>query len=104
MDRNRRNNFSNGEILALVEGIRENKEMLFGKFDSNITNATKECIWLQILTAVNAVGGEERTVPQLKRKYSDFKSVVKSKRAKELKYLKGTGKWNTFIYLQELNF
>ena len=40
---------------------------------SGITNIKKQCEWQHVAAAVNSVSGTERTVPGLKKKWSDIK-------------------------------
>lgn len=47
--------------------------MLFGGHSSGVTNKKKQCEWQSIASAVNCVSGTERTVAELKKKWSDLK-------------------------------
>ena len=53
--RPRKENFSHGETLALIEAFSERKSLLQSKFKSNITLRDKNEQWDAVTAAVNAV-------------------------------------------------
>ncbi|GAA6077738.1 myb-related transcription factor, partner of profilin-like [Tachysurus ichikawai] len=58
--------------MATVGGS-ENYSILFGGHSSEVTNIKKQCEWQSIASAINCVRGTERTVAELKKKWSDLK-------------------------------
>lgn len=70
-------NFSEAEIEVLVSEVDERKAILFGGHSSGITNLKKYLEWQHITAAVNAVASANRTVPDVKKKWSDLKVGAK---------------------------
>ena len=71
--RGKKRNFSDTEIETLVGEVEARKTVLFGGHSSGVTNKKKQCEWQSIASAVNCVSGTERTVAELKKKWSDLK-------------------------------
>ena len=53
--------------------VEARKEILFGGHGIGITNIKKKNEWQHVAAAVNSVSSTVRTVPDLKKKWSDIK-------------------------------
>lgn len=69
----KKRNFSDTGIHTLVGEVEARKTTLFGGHSSGITNKKKHCEWERVAASVNSVSGTERTVAELKKKWSDLK-------------------------------
>ena len=92
----RRANFTEEESLALVNAVITRKRTILCKLDVQLNCAMKKMAWFEVLAEVNLVSRVIRTVDEIRKKFSDFKSAVKKKAAKEKKYQSGTGE-NTLL-------
>ncbi|XP_054868348.1 t-SNARE domain-containing protein 1-like [Amphiprion ocellaris] len=79
MAEKRKGNFSETEIEVLVDEMEARKSILFGGHSSGITNKRKGTEWQQVVTSVNSVSSTERTVAEVKRKWSDLKVEAKKR-------------------------
>lgn len=84
MKKTRKVNFSERELLSLLEAVSERFGIISSKFSDCVTNGEKDKAWRGVVTAVNSVGKTERTVSEIKKKWEDMKSRTK-KRANEVK-------------------
>ncbi|XP_078513153.1 myb/SANT-like DNA-binding domain-containing protein 4 [Lissotriton helveticus] len=76
----RKSNFSVQETQTLLKEIRNRKEVLFSKQLNSRINELKRRAWDEIAECVNAIGeGEQRTGLEVKRRYLDWRSVMKRK-------------------------
>lgn len=75
----RRPNFSKEECAALVSGVAQHNEALFGKFSNELTNDRKNHLWQEVLSLVNAVSGANppRNLAEIKKEYQVLKEEVK---------------------------
>ena len=73
MDQNRKANFLEDEITAMVEEIEDRQHVLFGGLNSGLTNKVKQVAWERVAAAVNEVGQQDRTVSDVNKKWSDLK-------------------------------
>lgn len=87
----RRRNFSDDELRTLIEECIKHKSSLFGKHSSTQTAKDKSTAWAQVTEAVNSVSHTVRTTEEIRRKFSDFKSVTKNKEAKRRREAQKTG-------------
>ncbi|XP_045194611.2 myb/SANT-like DNA-binding domain-containing protein 4 [Mercenaria mercenaria] len=78
----RRANFSIEELNVLTEEVSCNKRILFEKFSDTVTNEKKGKCWREIVVKVNAVSCTERTMDEIRKKWSDWSSSVKVKASK----------------------
>ncbi len=69
----KKRNFTEVEVETLVGEVEAWKLILFGGHTTGITNKKKQTEWQQVAAAVNAVSHTERTVAELKKKWSDIK-------------------------------
>ena len=56
---------------TLVGEMEARKVVLFGGHGIGIANNKKQSEWQHVAAAVNSVSSKERTVPELKKKWSD---------------------------------
>lgn len=76
---NRKRNFTDCELETLLTEVEARRRVLLGTLSSGITRSRKTSEWESVCRAVNAAGSEQRTVPQVKKKWSDMKVQVKRK-------------------------
>lgn len=86
----RKRNFSETEIEVLVDEVSARRETLFGGHSSGITNKRKATEWHAVATAVSAAG-TERSVAEIKKKWSDLKVEAKKKVALHRRSVAATG-------------
>ena len=67
------------------------KKVLFGTLSTGISSKRKRSEWDSVCEAVNAVGSEERTQPEIKKKWSDVKVDVKRRMAAHRQSVARTG-------------
>ncbi|XP_034564486.1 nuclear apoptosis-inducing factor 1-like [Notolabrus celidotus] len=89
--RTKKRNFSESEIETLVGEVESRKNVLFGSHGTGVTNKKKCSEWQQVAAAVNTVSGTERTVPELKKKWSDLKVEAKRRIATHRQSVTATG-------------
>lgn len=87
----RKPNFTQTELLALVEGVQNQRDIILGKFSDTVSNEKKKREWQTITNSVNAVSNSVRTVDDIRKKWQDWASVVKGKEAKLKRERKKTG-------------
>ncbi|KGL82480.1 Myb/SANT-like DNA-binding domain-containing protein 4 [Tinamus guttatus] len=81
LKRKRKSNFSVQETQTLLKEIRKRKEVLFSKQLNTTINEMKRKAWEEIAECVNAVGeGEQRTGTEVKRRYLDWRALMRRKR------------------------
>ncbi|XP_040181978.1 myb-related transcription factor, partner of profilin-like [Rana temporaria] len=71
----RKERFTDQEIHALVDAILEHIEQLFGRKAANA--AGKAAIWDEVVRRVNVQGNIQRTLPECKKKWDDYKRKIK---------------------------
>ncbi|XP_036603571.1 myb/SANT-like DNA-binding domain-containing protein 4 [Trichosurus vulpecula] len=80
LKRKRKSNFSVQETQTLLKEIRKRKEVIFSKQLNTTINEMKRKAWEEIAECVNAVGeGEQRTGAEVKRRYLDWRALMKRK-------------------------
>ena len=72
--RKRKVNFSNREIVMLLEGISAEKFVIMSKFQSTITMKKKKEAWKRIMDSINASGVAVRTIDEISKKWKSLKS------------------------------
>lgn len=83
LKRKRKSNFSVQETQTLLKEITKRKEVIFSKQLNTTINVMKRMAWEEIAQCVNAVGeGEQRTGAEVKRRYLDWRALMKRKRVK----------------------
>lgn len=89
----RRCNFSEVETSTLIESVTKRRKIVLGKLDStNVTAKLKQHAWEEIKNEVDTVSRVKRTCDELRKKFRDFKTLVKKKASGAKKYATGTGK------------
>lgn len=88
----RRPNFSDEELKSLIEAVSCRNSVLLGKLDNINTAKKKQCMWQQVVDAVNIVSLHRRNIGEVRKKFSDFKAIVKKKVSSEKLHSTGTGK------------
>ncbi|XP_039106559.1 myb/SANT-like DNA-binding domain-containing protein 4 [Hyaena hyaena] len=92
LKRKRKSNFSVQETQTLLKEITKRKEVIFSKQLNTTINVMKRMAWEEIAQCVNAVGeGEQRTGTEVKRRYLDWRALMKRKRMKANLKLVGSG-------------
>ena len=87
----RRPNFTKEEILAIVYGVIERKNLILGKFDTNVTAKVKAIQWQAITDSVNIVSPVRRNFEEVRKKFKDIRTHVKKKAAEDRRHTGGTG-------------
>ncbi|XP_020660856.3 myb/SANT-like DNA-binding domain-containing protein 4 [Pogona vitticeps] len=92
LKRKRKSNFSVQETQTLLKEIRKRRDVLFSKQLNTTINEMKRKAWEEIAECVNAVGeGEQRTGTEVKRRYLDWRALMKRKRLNTNIKLVGAG-------------
>ena len=93
--RGRKIDYTPAEKSKLIEMFVENNDIITGKLDSSLRYKDKNEVFIAICEAVNAIGGNNRTVEIVKNCWQTIKKSVKSKAgklfSKEKKSVKKTG-------------
>jgi len=79
MLRKRQPNFTSDEIEMLLNQVQTNSQMLFGKFNGVLSSAAKHKAWQAVATVVSSVSGVERSVREVKKKWSCLKYDAKTR-------------------------
>ncbi|XP_046873074.1 nuclear apoptosis-inducing factor 1-like [Hypomesus transpacificus] len=87
----KKRNFLDCEIEVLVGEVEKRKKILFGGHSMGVTNAKKTLEWQTLAEAVNATASEDRTVAELKKKWSDIKVEAKKRLAHHRQSVSATG-------------
>ncbi|KAK7492181.1 hypothetical protein BaRGS_00016655 [Batillaria attramentaria] len=72
-------NFTEKETEVLLEEMQVEAAVIMSVFQNGVTNKKKQEAWAKITRCVNAVGGNARTVNQVRKKWKDLKKVVVQK-------------------------
>jgi hypothetical protein len=73
MNRVKKRNFTESELEILLHEVEMRKHMLFGTLSTGINAKQKRNEWERVCEAVNAVGSQQRTHSEIKKKWSDLK-------------------------------
>ena len=84
-------NFTSDEVDILVDLYNKYQNILQGKFGSVSGAGLKKKKWNEILEAVNTIGQNNRTIPQLKKKMKNLRQKVKQKASDNKKSFRKTG-------------
>ena len=82
----RRPNFNDEELHAMIAAVQQRKTILLAKFDNNVTAKTKNSAW-EAVREVNLVSRVHHDFAEVKKKFSNFRGIVKIKAANEKKTL-----------------
>uniref|UniRef100_A0A0P4WGE6 Regulatory protein zeste n=1 Tax=Scylla olivacea TaxID=85551 RepID=A0A0P4WGE6_SCYOL len=89
--RTRRPRFSRMETLTLVEEVESRAAVILGKLNGEVTVDKKNKAWEDIAMSVNAVSRFRRTPGELRKKFKDLRTHVKSKAVAEQRHAASTG-------------
>ncbi len=102
--RSKKRNFTNTELEVLVDEVESNQQILFSSLTAGgITNKRKNAAWEKVTDAVNSVGSEERTVPEIKQKWFDNKVLAKKCITAHRREMSVTGGGQTTMELSPLD-
>ncbi|CAI9605456.1 unnamed protein product [Staurois parvus] len=92
LKRKRKSNFSVQETQTLLTEIKKRRDVIFSKQLNTTINEMKRKAWEEIAECVNALGeGEQRTGTEVKRRYLDWRSLIKRKSLNSDVKLGGSG-------------
>ncbi|XP_027132538.1 nuclear apoptosis-inducing factor 1-like [Larimichthys crocea] len=91
MSRGKKRNFTESELEVLINEVEMHREILFGTLSTGINAKRKRREWEHVCEAVNAVGSEQRTESELKKKWSDLKVEVKRRVSAHRRSVTATG-------------
>ncbi|XP_031716827.1 myb/SANT-like DNA-binding domain-containing protein 4 [Anarrhichthys ocellatus] len=80
LKRKRKSNYSVRETQTLIREIHKRTDVLFSRQQNTAINELKRQAWEEVAQGVNSLGeGELRTAAEVKRRYLDWRSLVKRK-------------------------
>ncbi|XP_068442026.1 myb/SANT-like DNA-binding domain-containing protein 4 [Clinocottus analis] len=80
LKRKRKSNYSVRETQTLIREIHKRTDVLFSRQQNTAINELKRQAWEEVAQGVNSLGeGEQRTAAEVKRRYLDWRSLVKRK-------------------------
>uniref|UniRef100_A0A4W5R9H2 Myb/SANT-like DNA-binding domain-containing protein 4 n=1 Tax=Hucho hucho TaxID=62062 RepID=A0A4W5R9H2_9TELE len=80
LKRKRKSNYSVRETQTLIREIHKRRDVLFSRQQNSAINELKRRAWEEVAGGVNALGeGELRTASEVKRRYLDWRSLMKRK-------------------------
>lgn len=91
MSPSKKRNFTECELETLLNEVEARKSVLFGFLSTGISAKSKRVEWDKVCLAVNAVGSQQRTAADLKKKWSDLKVEVKRRTAAHRQSVATTG-------------
>ncbi|KAH3809670.1 hypothetical protein DPMN_138046 [Dreissena polymorpha] len=80
------------ELEELLEGVKQNYEVLWGKLSGTLSKKDKDRAWSDIVQSINSVGGNERNVEDSMKKWCDWKSRTIMKDAKRRRFVESPDK------------
>ncbi|XP_044261462.1 uncharacterized protein LOC123009313 isoform X2 [Tribolium madens] len=94
----RKSNFSTDEVDVLVDSVRANYGVLYGKDAKRATNRwVRQEAWLDILGKVNGVSIEKRTLQEVKNKWKKCQYALKEKGQGAIGDDAGDSPWEDFV-------
>uniref|UniRef100_A0A8C5C235 Myb/SANT-like DNA-binding domain-containing protein n=1 Tax=Gadus morhua TaxID=8049 RepID=A0A8C5C235_GADMO len=91
MNRGKKRNFTESELEILLHEVEMRKHMLFGTLSTGTNAKQKRSEWERVCEAVNAVGSQQRTHSEIKKKWSDLKVEVKRRVSAHRRSVTATG-------------
>ena len=79
--RTRKADYTEAELEVLIDAFIKKNDVISSKFSDDITLKKKREAYAEIARCVNAIGGNERSVENIKEKWQSMKSLVKKKAA-----------------------
>ena len=71
----------------MIAAVQQRKTIRLVKFDNNVTAKTKSSEWDAVVREVNLVSRVHHDFAEVKKKFSDFRGIVKKKAANEKRIL-----------------
>lgn len=87
----RKDIFQKEEINIILEEVELQKHTIFSRFKGSHTNKEKQKIWDDIATKLTATRGIKRSGKEVRKKWQDYSSLAKRKRALQRKTMNKTG-------------
>ena len=87
----RKKNYTEAETAVLLREVEMRANTLFGSLSGSILPKSKYVAWQGVTQAVNEVGGNQRTLPEVKKKWADLKLHSKKRLARHMGMLRETG-------------
>ncbi|XP_055954378.1 nuclear apoptosis-inducing factor 1-like [Patella vulgata] len=87
----RKQNWNPAALGVLIVGVEKNYGILKGKLSSSLTRSSKDGVWENICTKVNSVSSENRSIEDIKKKWSDYSSGLKKKEGARRREMTGGG-------------
>src|SRR5580692_979839 len=72
-------NWGKNEEQQLSASVLEFESVLSASHSTTITNKDKDAAWEAITENINIVGGKKRTVDEVRKKFGNWKTAVKTK-------------------------
>ncbi|XP_063303364.1 uncharacterized protein LOC134602421 [Pelobates fuscus] len=82
------------ENAALVTKLCQYYNYILGEAAKKTTSSKRNHLWMEIVDAVNAAGGNNRTLDVVKKRYSDIRRMVKKKMCRAAAASRNTGSIN----------
>ncbi|XP_020495646.2 myb/SANT-like DNA-binding domain-containing protein 4 isoform X1 [Labrus bergylta] len=80
LKRKRKSNYSVRETQTLIREIHKRRDVLFSRQQNTAINELKRQAWEEVAQGVNSLGeGELRTAAEVKRRYLDWRALMKRK-------------------------
>ncbi|XP_052237774.1 uncharacterized protein LOC127849088 isoform X2 [Dreissena polymorpha] len=87
----RKLNWTKMETEVLAAAYIEQHALINGNFSSTLSGKDKDLAWEKIAEQINALGAEERTVEEIRKKISDTKTKLRKKERQRRLSMKQTG-------------
>lgn len=81
--------------MVMVTKVASRRYVIFSAFSETITRRVKDAAWAEVTAAVNHVGSHHRNDQDSRKKFRDYRSVLKNRLAKHqanVKKKRKTGK------------
>lgn len=83
--RERKANFCDAELRALLETVASERDVILSKFNNSVTTRKKKEAWGRVMATVNACGHVKRSEDDVKKKWMDVKSAALREEADQKK-------------------
>ena len=87
----RAKNFSDDEIMTLIDIVGENKAKIFGALSSTLTADDKNKVWEEVACQISERHGTTRTRDDISKKWYNVLTKYKPRIAEKLASIKRTG-------------
>ena len=100
----RKANFTQQEIIILIEEYRARESVLKGQLSSGVTNRERENAWREITDVINSSNPNvKRSVANIKKKWNNLTSTMKEHLCQERRETEKTGK-NNLVYIYTFSY